>query len=402
MDLSALLAALTFSAGYNTAVVTLGAALLGAAAGGAGVFALLRRRALISDALGHATLPGVALAFLAMAALGGDGRDLAGLMLGAALSAALGLAAIGWIVRRTRLSEDAAIGAVLSGFFGLGVVLLTVVQSVPLGRQAGLEGFLLGAASAMLRAEAELAAMAAAVAGAAVLALRRPMTLVAFDEGHAATLGVPVRAVDGAIMALALGVTVIGLKIVGLVLVVALLIVPPVTARFWTDRIDAMLALSAAFGAVAGWVGAALSAAGPALPTGPLIVLTAFALFAASMAVAPRRGALAAALRRRRFQRRAHLRQGLLALGRGEPILDADTLRALRRARLIRRDGAPTEAGCAGAARALRDEARWAEARRDPGGMAAGFDGLSPIETALTADQIAELDRRLGPPREAT
>ncbi len=401
MNLATLWAALGLQAGYNSAVVTLGAALLGAAAGGAGVFVLLRRRALISDALGHATLPGVALAFLAMAALGGDGRFLPGLLAGATLSALVGLMLIGWMGRATRLPEDAAIGAVLSVFFGLGVVLLTVVQSVPLGRQAGLEGFLLGAGSATLRAEAEMAALAALVAGLAVFALRRPMTLVAFDEGHAATLGIDVARVDFAIMALALGVTVIGLKTVGLVLIVALLIIPPVTARFWTDRIDAMLALSALFGALSGWIGAALSAAGPGLPTGPLIVLTAFALFALSLAGAPRRGALAAALRRLRFQRRAHLRQGLLALARAEPIHDGFTLRVLRARGLIRRDGVASPRGCAEAARTLRDEARWAEARRDPGGMAAGLDGLSPVEDTLTPDQIAELDRRLGGPREA-
>lgn len=401
MDLGLLLDALTLRAGYNATVVTLGAALLGAAAGGAGVFVLLRRRALVSDAIGHATLPGVALAFLAMAAAGGEGRWLPGLLLGAALSALLGLWLIGWLTRRTRLPEDAAIGAVLSVFFGVGVVLLTVVQAVPLGRQAGLEGFLLGAASAMLRAEAELAAAAAAVAGLAVVLMRRPMTLVAFDEGHAATLGIDVARVDAAIMGLALGVTVIGLKIVGLILVVALLIVPPVTARFWTERIDVMLALSAGFGALAGWVGAAMSAAGPALPTGPLIVLTAFALFLASLLAAPRRGALAALRARLRFQRRAHRRQGLLALGRAERILDDLTLAVLRREGLIRRDGVPTEAGRRAAQAAMLDETRWAEARRDPGGMAQGFDGLGPIEAALTPDQIAELDRRLGGPAQA-
>jgi manganese/zinc/iron transport system permease protein len=234
-----------------------------------------------------------------------------------------------------------------------------------------------------------------------VFALRRPMILTAFDEGHAATLGVDVRRVDLAIMGLALGVTVIGLKIVGLVLIVALLIIPPVTARFWTDRVDAMLLLSTLFGALAGWLGASLSAAGPALPTGPLIVLTGFALFALSLALAPRRGALAAVLRRRAFQRRAHLRQGLLALGRDEPIHDDFTRALLRRRGLTRRDGVATGRGCVEAARCMRDEARWAEARRDPGGMATGFDGLGPIDAALTADQIAELDRRLGGPREA-
>ncbi|MEL7172717.1 MAG: metal ABC transporter permease, partial [Pseudomonadota bacterium] len=120
------LAALTLQAGYNAALVAVGAALLGLAAGAGGTFLFLRKRALVSDAVAHATLPGICLAFIAMASLGGDGRSLPGLLAGSAVTAVLGLLAVQWMVSRTRLAEDAAIGAVLSVFFGLGVVLLTV------------------------------------------------------------------------------------------------------------------------------------------------------------------------------------------------------------------------------------------------------------------------------------
>ena len=149
-----LLSALTLSAGYNTALVTLGAALLGAAGGAVGTFVLLRRRSLVSDAIGHATLPGLALAFIVMALMTGDGRWMPGLMVGAAVTAALGLGAIGVMTHRTRLHEDAAIGAVLSVFFGAGVVLLTVIQMLDTGNQAGLSTYLLGSAAGMLRSEA--------------------------------------------------------------------------------------------------------------------------------------------------------------------------------------------------------------------------------------------------------
>jgi manganese/zinc/iron transport system permease protein len=113
MPLSAFLDALLLQAGYNAALVAVGAALLGFAAGTAGTFLFLRKRALVSDAVAHATLPGVGIAFLVMVALGGEGRSLAGLLLGSALSAFAGLWLVEWIARKTRLSEDAAIGAVL-------------------------------------------------------------------------------------------------------------------------------------------------------------------------------------------------------------------------------------------------------------------------------------------------
>ncbi|MEM6905822.1 MAG: metal ABC transporter permease, partial [Pseudomonadota bacterium] len=178
--MSDLLAALTLGLGYNAALVSLGAALLGFAAGAVGSFLFLRKRALVSDAIAHATLPGVALAFLAMVALGGDGRNLAGLLAGSAATAFLGLLAIEWMTRRTRLSEDAAIGAVLSVFFGIGVVLLTYVQSLNTGRQAGLEDFLLGATAGMLFQDALVIAIGGALAVGATILLRRPMTLTAF------------------------------------------------------------------------------------------------------------------------------------------------------------------------------------------------------------------------------
>ncbi|MEM6743880.1 MAG: metal ABC transporter permease [Pseudomonadota bacterium] len=395
--LDALFAALIFSAGYNAALATLGAALLGAAAGGAGAFAFLRKRALVADAVAHATLPGVALAFLAMAALGGDGRNLAGLLLGSAVTAGLGLLAVEWMTRRTRLPEDAAIGAVLSVFFGVGIVLLTVIQSFGQGRAAGLETFLLGSTAGMLFQDAVLIATLAALVLAAILVLRRPMTLVAFDAAYAASLGISPRAMDLAIMGLVSAVVVAGLKIVGLVLIVALLIIPPAAARFWTERTEVLGLLSAAVGGASGWIGAALSASAPGLPTGPLIVLTAFAVFAASLLLSPRRGVLADLLRRRALRARLDRRQGLLAVARGDAAPDRRVRRRLQRENLIRPDGRLTDQGRAQAAKARLDEARWAEARRlRPQDLAARrHDGLADIETVLSPDALQEIDASL-------
>jgi manganese/zinc/iron transport system permease protein len=399
--MEALLDALLLRAGYNAALVALGAGLLGFSAGAVGTFLFLRKRALVSDAVAHATLPGVGLAFIAMVAMGGDGRSLLGLLLGSAATATLGLLIVEWIAARTRLSEDAAIGAVLSVFFGLGVVILTVVQSMAAGRQAGLEGFLLGSTAGMLMQDAVVIAVGGSLAVAATWILRRPMTLVAFDPDHAAASGVELRRVDLAMMGLVMAVTVIGLKLVGLILIVAMLIIPPVTARFWTERSGRVVWLAGAVGGVSGYVGAAISASAPALPTGPIIVLVCAALFVASLFLAPARGVLAAALRHRRFQRRVHRRQGLLELARQEPIHDPFTLRVLRGAGLIRPDGVATEEGRAAAAKAQRDEARWEMARRvhRDVSLTGRYDGLTPIEAVFTCDQIADLDARLGPPR---
>lgn len=392
--------ALFLQMGYNATLVAIGACFLGVAAGVTGTFLFLRKRALVSDAISHATLPGVGLAFIVMVFLGGDGRSLPGLLFGSAVSAWIGLLGVSWLTRRTRLAEDAAIGAVLSVFFGFGIVILTVIQTMSVGRQAGLEGFLLGSTAGMLWNDAVVIAAGGALTLAVVLLLRRSMALVAFDPEFAAASGINVSRIDLAIMALAMAVTVVGLKIVGLILIVAMLIIPPVTARFWTDRTDRVTLISGIVGGVSGYVGAALSAAIPHLPTGPIIVLTSFGMFVLSLLLAPNRGVLAALLRHLSFQRRVHMRQGLLALAQGQPIYEKLTLRLLERAGLARADGVATEEGRARAAKALRDEKRWELVRADQAfeSAAALYDGLREIETVLTTDQIEEIDRRIGGP----
>lgn len=392
--------ALTLQLGYNATLVTLGAMLLGISAGVTGTFLFLRKRALVSDAISHATLPGIGLAFLLMVALGMDGRNLAGLLAGSAISAAFGLLCVQLLSNATRLAEDAAIGAVLSVFFGFGIVLLTVIQTMSSGQQAGLDGLLLGSTAGMLFSDALLIAGGGALTLLLTLALRRPMTLVAFDSEYARAAGINTSRIDLATMGLVLAVTVVGLKVVGLILIVALLIIPPVTARFWTDRSETVVLLSGAIGGVSAFVGAAISATAPALPTGPIIVLTAFALFTLSLLLAPNRGVLAAVLRQRRFQRRVHLRQGLLALAQSQKIYEPYTLRLLTRAGLARPDGVATEDGRARAAKALRDENRWDVLRRMPAHeiTASLYDGLTEIEAVLTPDQIADIDRVIGAP----
>lgn len=294
------LAIMTLQAGYNSAVVVLGVAALGLACGPIGVFMLLRRRALVSDALSHSTLPGIALAFLAALALGGEPRSLPLLLAGAAASGWLGVLAIQFVTRATRLPEDAAIGAVLSVFFGIGIVLLSYIQTLPTGAQAGLKSFILGQTAAMNRDEAVSIAVLALAAAACVALFFKEFRLVCFDAGFARGLGLPVARIDLLMMALVTLIVVIGLRTVGLILIIALLIVPAATARLWSENLAVIAGAAALAGALSGYAGATLSALQPSLPAGSVIVLCAGALFFASLIAAPRRGVIAAMRRRRR------------------------------------------------------------------------------------------------------
>lgn len=392
--------ALTFTLGYNTSLVTVGSMLLGAAGGMIGSFVLLRKRSLVSDAISHATLPGLAVAFIVMALLTGDGRWLPGLLAGAGISAALGLWGVQGISERTRLGEDAAIGAVLSVLFGLGVVLITVIQVMHTGGQAGLTGYLVGATAGMLAAEAHLIGLCGLLLLVATFMLRRQFLLVCFDAEYAYTNGIQAQRIDMLMLLLLLAVTVIGLKVTGLILIVALTIIPPVTGRFWTDRPLHMVAIAAICGALAGYLGVTLSSVHTGLPTGPLVVLSAFGLFALSLLFSPRRGIVAMLAAHYRFKTKVHLRQGLLALARREAIYDALTLRVLRRHGYIRRDHVPTPSGKAAARDADHEEQLWSLYRSQYPDEAAHLDhlGLEPIGDCLPPDTVMTLESRLHPP----
>lgn len=388
---------LTFQSGFNSAVVVAGTAALGLAGGTVGTFLLLRRRALVSDALSHATLPGIAIAFLVGAALGLPERSLPLLLAGAVASGVVGLLTVQALSRFTRLTEDSAIGAVLSVFFGLGVVLLSVIQNLELGGQAGLKTFILGQTAAMAQGEAIAIGLLAAGAALAVALLFKELRVLAFDPGFAAVQGWPVGALDLVLMGLATLVTVIGLQTVGLILVVALLIIPPAAARFWTDRLPALTVAAAVIGALSGWLGATLSALLPKLPAGAVIVLVAGGFFLLSFLFAPARGLVAAALRQGRLRLTFAERRALTDLLDGRPVEGSVAL--WLRLRGYIRDGALTPAGQTAARAAARDRRLWERFLADyPALLPAHANwGVDPIDSVLPGDMVRLLEERSAP-----
>lgn len=284
---------------HNTLVVGAGLAAVGFAAGVAGSFAVLRRRALAGDAAAHATLLGVAGAFLAT----GGRRELPVLLAGALVSAVAALAALVFIRRWTRTRDDAATAIVLGVSFGAGIALLSAITSSGVPGSAGLEQFLLGHAAGLTTADALMLGALSAAVVAVVAVFFKVATLVAFDPAFAAAAGWPVTAVDAALVTLVAVMVVVGLPAAGVVLVTALVVIPPVTARQWTDRVGAMVPLAGVIGLVAALFGVAGSAVSPRLPTGPLVVLAAAGLFGLSLLLAPRRGLVARWLRERRTRR---------------------------------------------------------------------------------------------------
>jgi manganese/zinc/iron transport system permease protein len=318
---------------YNLLVVLAGTSLLGLACGVVGAFLVLRRRALLADVLGHATLPGVVGAWMLWVAMGSPGRPLPVLLAGGALAAVVAVAMVAALRAAPRLREDAALAITLSATFGLGIVLLSLSQQVEGASAAGLKSFIYGKAASMVAADARLIGGCALVAVVLVGLLFKELRLLCFDPGFAVGMGYPVGLLDGVLMGLAVMVTVAGLQAVGLLLVVALMIIPAAAARFWSDRLSVVVVVAGGVGLLSGMVGTVASAIVDRLPSGPAIVLAATGFFAVSLIAGPARGLGTRwrhAVAHRRAAARAHLLRDVAELAHGVHGVHRDKLAAHR------------------------------------------------------------------------
>lgn len=280
---------------YTLRTVAAGAATLGLMSGALGSFAVLRRQSLLGDAVAHAALPGIALAFLITGS-----RETWALTIGAAILGWVGALLVIAIRRTTRIKEDTALGVVLSVFFGFGLLLLTFIQKRPNSSQAGLDKFLFGQAATLLISDVWLIVALGTAAFAVIMIFWKEFKLLCFDADYGATLGLPMRLLDIALTTTLVIAIVAGLQTVGVILMSAMVVAPAAAARQWTNRLGVMVALAAAFGATAGIGGAIASSTTAGLPTGPMIVVCLSLIAAVSLLLAPARGIVWRALRERR------------------------------------------------------------------------------------------------------
>ncbi len=413
-------AALRFSAGHNAALVVLGTTVLGIASGLIGTFAMLRKRAMMSDALAHATLPGLAAAYIIAELLGIPGKSLPILLSGAAVSGVSGILIVQLLSRRTRLSEDTCIGLVLSVFFGIGVVLLSIIQGQTIGNPAGLHHFIYGQTAAINTLDAYILSGGALIAIAATILFLKEFRLLCFDAPFAAAQGWPVTTLDLILMTLVVIVTLCGLQAVGLILIVAFLTIPPVAARFWSDRLVTNLWIAPLVGGLSGYFGAAASAAAPRAPAGSVIVLTAGVMFAISFLFAPKRGLIARIMQERALRSRIleehTLRHAFEQLEKRDDrfinyqrvvanLSKGDRVGVIRRlnSKGFITGSAPnlvlTEAGYAEALRLTRNHRLWEQYILVHGGLATSHVDFSAdfVEHDLTPEIIAKIETELHP-----
>ena len=272
---------------YTLRTITLGTAILGAVTGMLGSFAVLRKQSLLGDAISHAALPGIAIAFLITGA-----KDSNVLLLGALVSGLIGTFWIRGIISKTHLKSDTALGLILSLFFGFGMLLLTFIQKQPNANQAGLDKYLFGQAATLVESDVWLMASVTAVCLFVVLLFWKEFKILLFDADYTKTLGFNTKFIDILITTFIVLAIVLGLQTVGVVLMSAMLLAPAAAARQWTNSLGVMVILAAAFGAFSGVFGTAISASQNNLSTGPVIVIVAGVFVLFSFIFSPSRGLL--------------------------------------------------------------------------------------------------------------
>ncbi|MDR2884088.1 MAG: metal ABC transporter permease [Deferribacteraceae bacterium] len=279
---------------YTLFIVAGGAALLGAISGIIGSLAMLKKNSLLADAVSHASLPGIVLAFM----LTGS-RTHSVLIIGAAIAGCFAASNMFLLVKKGHLKKDSSLSLMLSMYFGLGMVLLSYIQYKPNTAPAGIETFLFGQAATMLVSDIQVIAVIGGIILFLLIVFWKELLLVAFDSEYAAGTGLPVTKLELLFLFMLVGSVIIGLQTVGVVLMSALLVTPAAAARQWTNNIVVMMLLASFFGALSGVIGSVASSFIPNLPTGPAIIVCISLIALLSFFLAPCRGIIPNYLRRK-------------------------------------------------------------------------------------------------------
>jgi len=285
----------------NIAMVVAGISLLSISAAMVGTFTFLDKKALVGDAISHAVLPGVCLAFM----FAGN-KNPYWIVLGAFATGAISTYCISWISASTKLKEDTVIAAVLSIFFGVGILLLTQLQQTGNAALSGLDHFLFGNAIAIVREDLLVYGFLACMVILCLLVFYKEFKLIIFNPHFAESVGLPVKRLKFIFNTLLVLAVVTGIQAIGVVLMAALLITPAAAARFWTNKLHIMLILAVLFALISGVAGAYISYAIPQMPTGPWVVMVISFLAFFSFFFAKRKGMVSRWFSQRKYQRKIH------------------------------------------------------------------------------------------------
>ena len=287
----------------------LGCLLLGLNCGVLGSYVVVRKMALVGDTLSHAVLPGIAIGFLWTST-----RNPLVMLAGATTAGFFGVFVVHLLTKTTRLKRDTALGLVLSSFYAVGVVLISMMKESSNAGKAGLQSYYLGQAAAISREDLVFISVVTLLIIALIILFYRPFLLLSFDREYGTSCGLPLGALHYVLMLLITVAIVVSLQAVGIILVSALLVIPAAAAYLLTDRMHRLILYSALIGMLAAGLGVFMSYLGSNLPTGPFIVLAASTLFFAAFLFGPKYGFVVRQMRHRSRTRQTERENTLKAV----------------------------------------------------------------------------------------
>lgn len=269
---------------YSFIIVAVGTVILAAAAGVIGSVSVIKGQSLIGDAVGHATFPGVVLAFMLTGVI-----ETSVLVIGAVVLGVIAFQAIHVITDKSKISLDSALALVLSGFFGLGMALKSYVQGNPnFSGTQGIDDFIFGQAAYMLKSDVYLIIFAAGASLILFFLFYEQIRIYIFDSIYARTVGINVKFMNALILVMTILLIAVGLKAVGAVLIVNILIAPAVTGMLWSNKFITVLGIAALIGGMSAFIGTYISTAFTGIATGPAIILILSVCVIISMLFAPK------------------------------------------------------------------------------------------------------------------
>ncbi|QDH80384.1 iron chelate uptake ABC transporter family permease subunit [Echinicola soli] len=293
----------------NVLMVVTGIVLLSISAAMVGTFTFLDKKALVGDAISHAVLPGVCLAFM----ISGN-KNPYWIVSGAFVTGALSTYTITWVANYTKLKEDTVIASVLSIFFGVGIVMMTQLQQTGNASLSGLDHFIFGNAISIVGQDLWVYGFLALAIIIVILVFYKEFQLMVFNRSFAESVGLPVKRLEFLFNSLMVLAVVTGIQAIGVVLMAALLITPAAAAKFWTNRLSLMLLIAVIFSVVSGIVGAYISFVLPHMPTGPWVVIVLSLIAFLSFFFSTKKGILTKWISKRNYQRKIHRDHILKAL----------------------------------------------------------------------------------------
>lgn len=308
---------------------TIGSMFMCLAAALVGVVVFLRKQSLIGESLSHAAYPGVMLGVISAALLFPGNPDGGGVsllvLIGAGITALIGLWLINWLERKMRVRSDSALCLVLSVFFGIGLTLASDIQFTYTTFYKQALSYLYGQTATMTDIHILIYGLLSLIVIGMVVFLFKELQVITFDRNYAKSLGINVRSIDSLVFILVVLAVIVGIRSVGVVLMSAMLIAPAAAARQYTNKLSVLLFLAGIFGLASGFFGNYFSViisqtwSGIPLPTGPMIVMVATVICVFSLLFAPERGLLLRLVRIARFRHQCLCENLLKALWRAGP-----------------------------------------------------------------------------------